>query len=38
MGTHGRHGLSHALLGTVAEKVVEHASCPVLVVPVTPET
>lgn len=34
MGTHSRRGLSHALLGSVAEKVVEHAGCPVLVVPV----
>jgi nucleotide-binding universal stress UspA family protein len=33
MGTHGRHGLSHALIGSVAEKVVEHGACPVLVVP-----
>jgi nucleotide-binding universal stress UspA family protein len=36
MGSHGRHGLSHALLGSVAEKVVEHAPCPVLIVPVSP--
>jgi nucleotide-binding universal stress UspA family protein len=33
MGTHGRHGIGHALLGSVAEKVVQNASCPVLVVP-----
>ena len=33
MGSHGRRGLSHLLLGSVAEKVVEHARCPVLVVP-----
>jgi nucleotide-binding universal stress UspA family protein len=32
MGTHGRTGLKHVLLGSVAEKVVRHASCPVLVV------
>jgi universal stress protein A len=32
MGTHGRTGLRHALLGSVAERVVRHASCPVLVV------
>jgi nucleotide-binding universal stress UspA family protein len=32
MGTHGRTGLSHALLGSVAEKVVRHAACPVLTV------
>ena len=33
MGSHGRHGLSHALLGSVAEKVVQHSPCAVLVVP-----
>ncbi|MFB6189323.1 MAG: universal stress protein, partial [Halapricum sp.] len=33
MGTHGRTGLSHYLVGSVAEKVVRHASCPVQVVP-----
>ena len=33
MGTHGRHGLSHAVLGSVAEKVVEYSPCPILVVP-----
>ncbi|SRR5260221_6976598 len=32
MGTHGRTGLSHLLLGSVAEKVVRHAKCPVLTV------
>jgi nucleotide-binding universal stress UspA family protein len=32
MGTLGRTGLSHLLLGSVAEKVVRQASCPVLVV------
>jgi len=32
MGTHGRKGLSHALLGSVAERVLRHAPCPVLVV------
>jgi nucleotide-binding universal stress UspA family protein len=32
MGTHGRTGLSHVLLGSVAEKVVRLASCPVLTV------
>jgi nucleotide-binding universal stress UspA family protein len=33
LGTHGRHGLPHALLGSVAEKVVQHAHCPVLTIP-----
>jgi nucleotide-binding universal stress UspA family protein len=32
MGSHGRTGLSHILLGSVAERVVRHAPCPVLVV------
>jgi universal stress protein A len=31
MGTHGRSGLQHILLGSVAEKVVRLAPCPVLV-------
>ena len=31
VGTHGRTGLRHALIGSVAEKVVRHAGCPVLV-------
>ncbi len=30
MGTHGRGGLAHALLGSVAERVVRTAHCPVL--------
>jgi len=33
MGRHGRSGLEHALLGSVAERVVHHTPCPVLVVP-----
>jgi nucleotide-binding universal stress UspA family protein len=32
MGTHGRTGLRHALLGSVAEKVVRKAHCPVLTI------
>jgi len=30
MSTHGHTGLSHILLGSVAEKIVRHAPCPVL--------
>lgn len=32
MGSHGRTGLGHVLLGSVAERVVRLSSCPVLVV------
>ena len=32
LGTHGRRGLARALLGSVAEKIVRTASCPVLTV------
>jgi nucleotide-binding universal stress UspA family protein len=32
MGTHGRRGVSRALIGSVAEKVVRTAPCPVLTV------
>jgi nucleotide-binding universal stress UspA family protein len=32
MGTHGRTGMAHLLLGSVAERVVRTAHCPVLTV------
>jgi len=32
MGTHGRSGVAHLLLGSVAEQVVRTAPCPVLTV------
>jgi nucleotide-binding universal stress UspA family protein len=32
MGTHGRRGFAHLLLGSVAEHVVRTAGCPVLTV------
>ena len=32
MGSHGRTGISHMLMGSVAEKVVRKANCPVLIV------
>jgi universal stress protein A len=32
LGTHGRTGLKHLLLGSVAESVMRHAPCPVLTV------
>ena len=31
VGSHGRTGLSRALLGSVAEKIVRHSPCPVIV-------
>jgi nucleotide-binding universal stress UspA family protein len=32
MSTHGRTGLSHLLMGSVAEKVIKTARCPVLAI------
>jgi nucleotide-binding universal stress UspA family protein len=32
VGTHGRTGLEHALMGSIAERVVRRARCPVLTV------
>ena len=32
MGTHGRHGLTHLLMGSVAEAIFRNATCPVLTV------
>lgn len=32
MGTHGRTGLAHVLMGSVAERVVQKAPCPVLTI------
>ena len=36
MGTHGRSGVAHLLMGSVAEKVMRAAPCPVLTVRETP--
>ena len=33
LGTHGRTGRLHMLVGSVAEAVIRRAVCPVLVVP-----
>jgi nucleotide-binding universal stress UspA family protein len=33
MGTHGRTGLTHLIMGSVAEYVIKHATIPVMVVP-----
>ncbi len=32
LGTHGRSGIEHALMGSIAERVVRKAHCPVLTV------
>lgn len=32
IGTHGRTGLSHLLMGSVAEKVIRHATKPVFII------
>ncbi|MCK6468038.1 MAG: universal stress protein [Candidatus Brocadia sinica] len=37
IGTHGRTGLSHVVMGSVAEKVVRKATCPVLTVRMPPQ-
>jgi nucleotide-binding universal stress UspA family protein len=36
--THGRTGFKHVLMGSVAEQIVRHAGCPVLVVPSNAKT
>jgi universal stress protein A len=36
MGTHGRGGMAHLLMGSVAERVVRTAPCPVLTVRTPP--
>ena len=38
MGTHGRAGLAHVFLGSVAEHVIRHAPCPVLIIRKAPDT
>lgn len=37
VATHGRTGLSHVLLGSVCERIMRHAGCPVLAVPARDE-
>lgn len=33
LGTHGRTGLSHLLMGSVAEKILRHSTKPLFIVP-----
>ncbi|MFE3871131.1 universal stress protein [Flavobacterium sp. ZS1P70] len=34
MGTHGRTGISHLIMGSVAEKIVRHSEIPVFIIPI----
>ena len=36
LGTHGRTGISHLLMGSVAEKVIRHSVIPSFIVPTKP--
>jgi nucleotide-binding universal stress UspA family protein len=36
LGTHGRTGISHLIMGSVAEKIVRHAEVPVFIIPIKP--
>jgi nucleotide-binding universal stress UspA family protein len=36
MSTHGRTGVKHFLLGSVAERVIRRSPCPVMIVPAKP--
>ena len=36
ISTHGRTGLGHILIGSVAEHVVRYAHCPILIIPARP--
>ena len=38
MGTHGRKGMAHLMMGSVAERVVRTARCPVMTVKMPPAT
>ena len=38
MPTHGRTGLAHMLIGSVTERVLRRASCPVLAIPALKES
>ena len=34
LGTHGRTGISHLIIGSVAEKIVRHSEIPVFIIPI----
>ena len=36
LGTHGRTGFSHLIMGSVAEKVIRHSEIPVFIIPTKP--
>ncbi|MFP5042512.1 universal stress protein [Parasediminibacterium sp. JCM 36343] len=37
MGSHGRTGLAHLLMGSIADKVIRHSPIPILVIPTKDE-
>lgn len=36
LGTHGRTGISHLIMGSVAEKVIRYSKIPVFIIPIRP--
>lgn len=34
LGTHGRTGFSHLIMGSVAEKIVRHSEVPIFIIPI----
>lgn len=38
LGTHGRTGIKHLLIGSVAERIVRHSPCPVFTVKAAAQT
>ncbi|MFV5689388.1 universal stress protein [Flavobacterium sp. ZT3R25] len=34
LGTHGRTGFSHLIMGSVAEKVIRHSEIPIFIIPI----
>lgn len=34
LGTHGRTGFSHLIMGSVAEKIIRHSEIPIFIIPI----